>query len=145
MTPGSNSQAQCDTRLREIEDRLRLLDHLAHLPVAAGSPSELEEYERQVMRTTEQLAGLITGEILQASLASETVEHEVERLVDASAKPLKKDGMQGVSVRTASGVTVRITTVYYRRKGQRGTHRRLPGLYAGVVVLGIYAHCTPAL
>jgi hypothetical protein len=26
-------------------------------------------------------------------------------------------------VRTASGVAVQITTVYYRRQGQRGTHR----------------------
>ncbi|NEX18061.1 MAG: hypothetical protein C1943_16000, partial [Halochromatium sp.] len=140
MTPASNSQAQCDTRLREIEERLRFLDHLAHLPVAARSPGELAEYEQQVMRTTEQLAGLITGEILQASLASEAVEDEIERLVDSHAKPLKKDGMQGVTVRTASGVVVQITTVYYRRKGQRGTHRRLPGLYAGLVVLGIYEH-----
>ena len=145
MTPASNSQAQCDTRLREIEARLRFLDHLAHLPVAARNPGELAEYEQQVMRTTEQLAGLITGEILQASLASEAVEDEIERLVDSHAKPLKKDGMQGVTVRTASGVVVQITTVYYRRKGQRGTHRRLPGLYAGLVVLGIYEHCTPAL
>jgi hypothetical protein len=70
--------------LREIEDRLRFLDHLAHLPVAAGTPGELAEYERQVVRTTEQLAGLITGEILQALLASETVAHEVETLVKAS-------------------------------------------------------------
>ena len=111
MTPRSSSQAQCGTRLREIEDRLRFLDHLAHLPVAAGTPGELAEYERQVGRTTEQLAGLITGEILQASLASETVEREVETLVKASAKPLKQDGMQRVRVRTASGVAVQLTTV----------------------------------
>jgi hypothetical protein len=145
MTPRSNSQAQCGTRLREIENRLRFLDHLAHLPVAAGTPGELEAYERQVIRITEPLAGLITGEILQASLASETVEHEVETLVKASAKPLKKEGMQGVTGRTASGVAVQITTVYYRRRGQRGTHRRLPGRYAGLVVLGVFEHCTPAL
>jgi hypothetical protein len=145
MTPRSNSQAQCGTRLREIEDQLRFLDHLAHLPVAAGTPGELAEYEREVVRTTEQLAGLITGEILQASLASEAVGQQVETLVTASAKPLKKDGMQSVTVRTASGVAVRITTVYYRRKGQRGTKRRLPGLYAGLMVLGIFEHCTPAL
>ena len=120
MTPRSNSQAQCGTRLREIENRLRFLDHLAHLPVAAGTPGELEAYERQVIRITEPLAGLITGEILQASLASETVEHEVETLVKASAKPLKKEGMQGVTGRTASGVAVQITTVYYLAEDNAG-------------------------
>ncbi|NEX23365.1 hypothetical protein G3480_24245 [Thiorhodococcus mannitoliphagus] len=120
---------------------MRLLDHLAHLPVAAGTPGALDEYEREVVRTTERLAGLITGEILQASLASETV----ETLTKASAKPLKKAGAQAVTLRTASGVAVQITTLYYRPKGQRGTHRRLPGLYAGLVVLGIFEHCTPAL
>jgi hypothetical protein len=124
MTPRSNSQAQCGTRLREIEGQLRFLDHLAHLPVAAATPGELAEYERQVGRTAEQLAGLITGEILQASLASEAVGQQVETLVKASAKPLKQDGMQRVTVRTASGVAVQLPTVYYRRKGLRGTHHK---------------------
>lgn len=145
MTPMSNSQVRSSARLHEIEDLLRLFDHLAHLPFIATTPEELAEYERQLCRETERLAGLITGESLQASLASEALAPQVERLVKASGKPLKKDGVQAVTIRTATGVPVTVTTVYYRRKGQRGTKRRLPGLYAGLVILGIFERCTPAL
>jgi hypothetical protein len=34
---------------------------------------------------------------------------------------------------------------YYRRKGQRRRGKRYAGLYAGLVLLGIYDRCTPAL
>jgi hypothetical protein len=35
--------------------------------------------------------------------------------------------------------------VYYRRKGQRRAGKRDAGVYAGLVLLGIYDRCTPAL
>jgi hypothetical protein len=34
---------------------------------------------------------------------------------------------------------------YYRRKGPRRAGKRYAGVYAGLVVLGIYDRCTPAL
>src|SRR5687768_13805818 len=40
-------------------------------------------------------------------------------------------------------VPVRVTS--YRRKGKRRTDKRYAGVYAGLVLLGIYDRCTPAL
>src|SRR2546430_543876 len=37
------------------------------------------------------------------------------------------------------------STRYYRRKGQRRVGKRDAGVYAGLVLLGIYDRCTPAL
>ena len=37
------------------------------------------------------------------------------------------------------------TIGYYRRKGQRRAGKRYAGVYAGLVLLGIYDRCTPAL
>jgi hypothetical protein len=65
MTRLSNSQVQCGARLREIEDLLRFLDHLAHLPVEAATPDEVAEHEGQVCQATDRLAGLIVGEMVQ--------------------------------------------------------------------------------
>ncbi len=48
-------------------------------------------------------------------------------------------------VRTAQGDTVPVRVTYYRRKGQRRAGKRSAGVYAGLVVLGIYDRCTPAL
>src|SRR5438105_11661939 len=48
-------------------------------------------------------------------------------------------------IRTAQGYTVPVRVIYYRRKGQRRAGKRSAGVYAGLVVLGIYDRCTPAL
>ena len=38
-----------------------------------------------------------------------------------------------------------VWVTYYRRKGQRRPGKRNAGVYAGLVLLGIYDRCTPAL
>jgi hypothetical protein len=50
-----------------------------------------------------------------------------------------------VWVRTAGGDSVPVWVTYYRRQGQRRAGKRYAGLYAGLVLLGIYDRCTPAL
>ena len=59
--------------------------------------------------------------------------------------PLKSDGKVQVRIRTAQGHTVAVWTTYYRRKGQRRAGKRFRGVYAGLILLGIYDRCTPAL
>jgi hypothetical protein len=60
-------------------------------------------------------------------------------------KPLKNDGRVKVEIRTAQGHTVPVWVTYYRRKGPRRAGKRHAGVYAGLVLLGIYDRCTPAL
>ena len=43
------------------------------------------------------------------------------------------------------GHTVPVRVTYYRRKGQRRAGKHHAGVYAGLVLLGIYDRCTPAL
>src|SRR5262249_56189288 len=59
--------------------------------------------------------------------------------------PLKRDGKVQVRIRTAQGHRVAVWTTYYRRQGQRRAGKRYAGVYAGLVLLGIYDRCTPAL
>jgi len=70
---------------------------------------------------------------------------EQDLLVSHWPKPLKNDGRVKVWVRTAQGHRVPIWVTYYRRKGQRRAGTRYAGVYAGLVLLGIYDRCTPAL
>ena len=42
-------------------------------------------------------------------------------------------------------MAVSVWVNYYRRKGQRRAGKRHAGVYAGLVLLGIYDRCTPAL
>ena len=48
-------------------------------------------------------------------------------------------------MRTAQGMVVSVGVTYYRGKGQRRAGKRDAGVYAGLVLLGIYDRCPPAL
>jgi hypothetical protein len=67
------------------------------------------------------------------------------QLVRQWSKPLKNDGKVTVMVRTLQGLAVPVRLTYYRRQGQRRGGKRDAGVYAGLVLLGIYDRCTPAL
>ena len=70
---------------------------------------------------------------------------EQDLLVRPWPKPLKSDGKVQGKIRTAQGHTVAVWVTYARRKGPRRAGKRYAGVDAGLVLLGIYDRCTPAL
>jgi len=109
------------------------------------SPEELEALERHVRQGTDRLGSLLVGYHLQQALDSPALQAEQELLVSHWPTPLTSDGKAQVRIRTAQGHTVAVWTTYYRRKGQRRAGKRYRGVYAGLILLGIYDRCTPAL
>jgi hypothetical protein len=85
------------------------------------------------------------GHHLQQILDSADLQMEQDLLVSGWPKPLKSDGKVKVHIRTAQGDTVAVWVTDYRRKGRRRAGRRYADVYAGLVLLGIYDRCTPAL
>src|SRR5262250_2438733 len=130
---------------RHIQDVLNELRQMQQTPRLVTSPDDLEVLEREIRQRTDRLGSLLVGYHLQQALDSAALQAEQERLVRQWPKPLKNDGKVKVLVRTAQGHTVPVWVTYYRRKGQRRAGKRDAGVYAGLVVLGIYDRCTPAL
>ena len=87
----------------------------------------------------------MVGQHLQQALDADAFQAEQEQLVRQWPHPLKNDGKVRVMIRTAQGLAVPVRVTYYRRKGQRRAGKRSAGVYAGLVLLGIYDRCTPAL
>ena len=54
-------------------------------------------------------------------------------------------GGKAVTIRTSYGVSLTLQGRYYRRNCDRRKRKRYAGIYAGLVLLGIYERCTPAL
>src|SRR5262245_21929793 len=114
-------------------------------PRLVTSPDDLEALEGEIRPRTDHLGSLLVGSHLQQALDSTALQAEQERLVRQWPKPLKNDGKVKVWVRTAQGLAVPVWVTYYRRKGQRRAGKRYTGVAAGLVLLGIYDRCTPAL
>src|SRR5919108_2370854 len=128
-----------------IQEILNELRQMQQTPRLVTSPDDLEALEREIRQRTDRLGSLLVGYHLQQALDSAALQAEQERLVRQWPTPLKNDGRVKGGIRTAQGHTVPVWVTYYRRKGQRRGGKRHAGVYAGLVLLGIYDRCTPAL
>jgi len=66
-----------------------------------------------------------------------------KELVKNIPKRLKSEGKKSVHIETSFGYQITVWVRYYRRNCDRKSKKRKAGLYAGLVWLGIYEHCTP--
>ena len=130
---------------QHIQEVLNELQQMQQTPRLVTSPDDLEALEREIRHRTDRLGSLLVGYHMQQALDAAAWQAEQERLVRPWPKPLKNDGKVKVLVRTAQGHTVPVWVTYYRRKGQRRAGKPDAGVYAGLVVLGIYDRCPPAL
>jgi hypothetical protein len=145
MMSDSGFMSQCTDYPQAIQALLEQLHQMQQTPKLATTPAEFEALECDIRHHTDQLGSLLVGHHLQASLDAEALQVEQDRLVSHWPKPLHNDGKETVWVRTAQGVAVPVRVTYYRRKGKRRAGQRCAGVYAGLVLLGIYDRCTPAL
>ena len=145
MTSDSGSARQDTDYARHIQETLHELHQLQQTPRLVTSPDALEALEREIRQRTDYLGSLLVGYHLQHALDSTALRAEQAQLVSHWPKPLKNDGKVEVRIRTAQGHTVPVWVTYYRHKGQRRAGKRDAGVYAGLVLLGIYDRCTPAL
>src|SRR5712671_3967042 len=145
MTSDSGSTRQDTEYVRHIQEALHELHQLQQTPRLVTSPDALEALEREIRQRTDRLGSLLVGQHLQQALDSDALQAEQEQLVRQWPKPLKNDGKVTVMVRTVQGLAVPVRLTYYRRQGQRRAGKRDAGVYAGLVLLGIYDRCTPAL
>jgi hypothetical protein len=130
---------------RHIQEVLAELRQMQQPPQLVTSPDELEALEREIRQRTDRLGSLLVGQHLQQALDAETFQAEQEQLVRQWPKPLKNDGKVTVRVRTVQGLAVPVRLTYSRRQGPRRAGKRDAGVYAGLMLLGIYDRCTPAL
>src|SRR5215468_5365780 len=145
MMSDSGLASQDTDYARHIQAVLDELHQMQQTPRVVTSPEELETLEQEIRQRTDQLGSLLVGYHLQEALDSRALQTEQDLLVSHWPTPLKSDGKVQVRIRTAQGHTVAVWTTYYRRKGQRRAGKRFRGVYAGLILLGIYDRCTPAL
>ena len=145
MTSDAGLIRQDTNYTQAIQEVLAQLHQMQQTPQLVSSPEALEALEREMRQRTDRLGSLLVGYHLQQALDSTALQAEQEQLVRQWPQSLKNDGKVRVMIRTAQGLAVPVRVTYYRRKGQRRAGKRAAGMYAGLIWLGIYDRCTPAL
>jgi len=121
------------------------IEELLKKRVIVINAEELEELEKKIQGLMDRFGACILEQKVQESLESAEMEKEEVHLIKNHPKRWKSEGMREVSIKTSFGMNIKLKTRYYRQKGQRKRGRRYKGMYAGLLNLGIYEHCTPTL
>lgn len=145
MTRDSGLMSQHTADPQAIQELLDQLSQRPQTPQLAPPPDALEALERDIRHHTDRLGSLFVGHPLQASLDSEALQGAQDLLGSHWPKPLQNDGQVTVWVRTAQGMAVPVRVTDDRRQGTRRAGKRYAGVYAGLVLLGVYDRCTPTL
>lgn len=145
MTSDAGLISQDSDYASHIQEVLNELRQMQQTPRVVTSPDALEALEREMRQRPDRLGSFLVGHPLQHALDSAALQAEQAQLVSQWPKPLKNEGKVEVRMRTAQGNTMPVRVSYDRRKGQRRGAKRSAGVYAGLVVLGLYDRCTPGL
>lgn len=128
--------------LKSIYQELSELETSRRLVITA---QELEELEQEIRELTNRLAACLLGQKVQESLDAEEMATSEKAFIRHHPKRLKSDGKREVSVRTSYGPSIVVNARYYRRNCDKRGRKRNKGVYAGLVLLGVFEHCTPSL
>ena len=130
----------------EVAEKIVAILECESNPQIATTPEQLEEVERDLRNQANELCGLIVEKHIQHSLDSEQGREAQRQLLQAYPYKMIDKGKEAVRLRTSCGFEISVRVSYFTRKARRwGKKKRYPGLYPGLLVLGIHERCTPGL
>jgi hypothetical protein len=135
----ANRIAEIEETIQETNSRLEQL----RLATPPENPVELAQREREFKRLTDQLQSLSIALQLQERLGSEEQRKRERECANATGKKMKNFGFREVRIRFLGGFEVTLLARYYARSQARLEKGK--GAYFGLMLLGIYDHCSPAL
>ncbi len=135
-----SNNSDYELEIQKVYEQLEMLQQEARI---VNNAEEMEELERDIRQLTDQLGALLLGKKIQESLdAPEGADAEKE-LVKNIPKKLKSEGKKLVYIDTSFGYQIPVWVRYYLRNCDKKRKKRHKGLYAGLILLGIYERCTP--
>ncbi len=127
-----------------IEDKIRgaieQVESIIARKTSIKNAEELEAIEREIIKVTDCLAGLIIAQKVQQSLDSPEVQQESSELIDALPKKMKNQGQREVEIQPSRGEAIKVKTSYYTQKSKKNKLKKQNGLYPGLFLLGIHDH-----
>lgn len=115
---------------------------LLNMPPALKSAADLEAFECHTVALTDELASIVVAVRLQQTLLGEESRTATQEMLSGQ-KRYKNDGMRECTLILKRGTPQTVVSVYYRRKAH-GPSARGKGLWPGLLLLGFFAHRSPA-
>lgn len=131
----------------KIEESLKKIMELRDKRFLIHNAQELERLEKEINEVTDKLAGAILAKRVQESLDTLEFKEEIVKLVKSFTKKIKNQGKREVVIKPLRGESFKLSTSYFSQKEKKRNKikKKRAGFYPGLILLGIYDHCTPTL
>ena len=103
----------------QIKEALKEVELLIDKKAIAKDASGLEAMEREIIKVTDRLAGLIVAQKVQLSINSAELKEEGSKLVNSLPKKMKNQGPREVEIHPSRGGPVKVVANYFSQKSKK--------------------------
>jgi hypothetical protein len=115
----SHDSKQIDKIEDQIKQALNEIELITKQQAKIKDADDLEAVEKNIIKATDKLAGLITAQKIQQALDSEEIKQQTKELINNLPKPMKNQGQREVQITPSRGEPVKVKATYYSKKKKR--------------------------
>ena len=115
----SQDSKQIDKIENQIKQALREIELITNQQAKIKDADDLEAVEKNIIKATDKLAGLLTAQKIQQALDSDEIKQQTKELINNLPKPMKNQGQREVQIIPSRGEPVKVKATYYSKKKKR--------------------------
>jgi predicted RNase H-related nuclease YkuK (DUF458 family) len=106
---------------QQIDEALKEIEKLKNETTQVRNAAELTNFEKQIAKTTDRLAGLLTAKVVQEALDSDDLKQQSSELIKSMPGKMENQGLREVKIKPLRGGAFTVKTAYYtkKKKGKR--------------------------
>lgn len=104
---------------KQIDEALGELEKFKNQTSQLRNPNDLEQFEKDIAKATDRLAGLLTAKAIQESLDSDEMKQLSSNLVKSIPQKMESQGLRDVTIMPLKGGPVKVKAAYYKKKKKR--------------------------
>ncbi len=115
----SQDSKQIDKIEDQIKQALSEIELITKQQAKIKDADDLEAVEKNIIKATDKLAGLLTAQKIQQALDSEEIKQQTKELIKNLPKPMKNQGQREVQITPSRGEPVWVKATYYSKKKKK--------------------------
>jgi len=119
MAQEKHETPQIEVIEKEIKEALEELEQISKKRATLKDASDLEKTEKEIIKATDKLAGLLTAQKIQQSLDSDELKEDAAKLASSLPKNLKNQGIRTVEITPLRGEPTKVKATYYSKKQKK--------------------------
>jgi hypothetical protein len=112
----SKESKQIDKIEDQIKQALKEIELITKQKAKIKNADDLEAVEKNIIKATDKLAGLITAQKIQQALDSDEIKQQTKELINNLPKSMKNQGQREVEIIPSRGEPVKVKATYYSKK-----------------------------